>query len=172
MVKDYKIENTLLTELEYISQLYDEAIRFQQSKGFPAWVGFDKKVLAKDIQNGNHYKLVVDSQITIVFSVCYSDRIIWRHMEKGDAVYLHRIVVNPAFRGQRLFAAILNWTTTHAKEKKIRVVRMDTWASNTTLIEYYKSFGFTFIEHYTTPDSIDLPTQNRNLAIALLELKV
>lgn len=172
MVKEYKIENTLPTELEYISQLYDEAIRFQEAKGFPAWVGFDKNVLANDIQNGNHYKLIATSQVAIVFSVCYSDKIIWRHMEKGDAVYLHRIVVNPAFRGQKLFAAILDWTIKHAKEKKLRFVRMDTWASNTTLIEYYKSFGFMFMEYYTTPDSIDLPSQNRNLAVALLELMV
>ena len=49
---------------------------------------------------------------------------------------------------------------------------MDTWANNSTLIEYYKTFGFNVIENYTTPDSIELPVHNRNLALTLLEYKI
>jgi hypothetical protein len=47
---------------------------------------------------------------------------------------------------------------------------MDTWADNYKIIEYYKSFGFVFIENYKTPDTPELPIQNRNLNVALLEL--
>ncbi len=172
MTKELKIENTLPTDLEFIHQLYDEAIRYQQANGFPVWVDFDKRVLESDVLNGNHYKVVVNSQVAIVFSVCYSDKIIWRDKEKGDALYLHRIVVNPVFRGQKLFGVIVDWTTRHARRMKLRFIRMDTWASNVVLIEYYKSFGFAFIEHYKTPDSIELPAQNRKLELALLELRV
>ena len=169
---NYKIENTLLTELDYVSNLYDDAIRFQQENGHPAWLGFDKNVIADDIKSSNHYKAIFNGEIAIVFSVCYSDKIIWRHMEKGDAVYLHRIVVNPTFRGQKLFATIVDWAIRHAKAKGFRFIRMDTWAVNTALADYYKTFGFYFVEYFTTPDSADLPSQNRNLKITLLELQV
>jgi ribosomal protein S18 acetylase RimI-like enzyme len=172
MVKEFKVENTQLADLALLHLFYDEAIRYQQTKGFPVWINFDNKVLENDVLNGNHYKVLVDSQVAIVFSVCYSDKIIWRDMEKGNALYLHRIVVNPAFRGQKLFGVIVDWTTGHARRKKLQYIRMDTWANNAVLIEYYKSFGFAFIEQYTTPDSIELPAQNRKLELALLELRV
>ena len=107
-----------------------------------------------------------------MFSVCYADKIIWRSRERGDSIYLHRIVVNPAFKGQRLFGAIVAWAGNHCLQKKLKNIRMDTWAANPVIIEYYKSFGFRFVEYYTTPDSEELPIHNRNLALALLEYTV
>jgi len=116
--------------------------------------------------------VVIDSNIAIVFSVCYTDRIIWREMDNGKSVYLHRIVVNPEFKGKKLFGIILDWSINHAKEKGLDSIRMDTWAANPTIIEYYKGFGFTFVENYTTPDTEELPVHNRNLALSLLEYKL
>jgi hypothetical protein len=49
---------------------------------------------------------------------------------------------------------------------------MDTWAANPTIINYYKSFGFSVIENYTTPDSEELPLHNRKLALTLLEYEL
>jgi hypothetical protein len=48
---------------------------------------------------------------------------------------------------------------------------MDTWADNHKIIEYYKSFGFEFIENYKTANAIELPIQNRNLNVALLQME-
>lgn len=102
----------------------------------------------------------------------YADKIIWRDLDTGNSIYLHRIVVNPACKGQRLFGKILDWAIEHSKQKGLSSIRMDTWAANPTIIEYYKSFGFMFIENFTTPDSEELPVHNRNLALTLLEYKL
>jgi ribosomal protein S18 acetylase RimI-like enzyme len=168
----YKIENTTPTDLEFIYELFDHSIKYQEKNGYPAWRGYDKGALIRDVENKNQYKIILDSQIGIVFSVCYADNVIWREKEKGDSIYLHRIVVNPSCKGQKLFGLVLDWTLEHAKQKGLCFVRMDTWADNPKIIDYYKSFGFTFMGNYTTPDSVELPSHNRNLAMALLELKV
>ena len=105
----------------------------------------------------------------MVFSVCYSDKILWREMETGDSIYLHRIVVNPKFKGQRLFGLILEWAIRHAKNRGIKFIRMDTWANDQNIIDYYKGFGFRFIEDFNTPDIPELPVHNRNIPLALLE---
>lgn len=172
MSKTYKIEPTRTGDLESVYELYEGAIRYQEQKGFPAWQDFDKTVLIDDVKNNNHYKVVMDSLTAIVFSVCYTEKVIWRQWEKGDAMYLHRIVANPAFKGQRLFALILEWAYDHARQKGLSFIRMDTWADNSSLVGYYKSFGFRFVENFTTPDNPELPAHNRNLKIALLEIRV
>ena len=67
---------------------------------------------------------------------------------------------------------ILNWATEHSKQKGLERIRIDTWAANPTIIDYYKNFGFDVIENYTTPDSKELPVHNRSLAMTLLEYKL
>ena len=90
-------------------------------------------------------------------------------MDDGNSIYLHRIVVNPRFKGQKLFGTILEWAIDHAGAKRLQSIRMDTWASNEKIIDYYKTFGFSFVETFTTPDTEELPQHNRKLALALLE---
>ena len=167
-----EVRNTQVSDLPKIIELFEASILYQESKGYPVWKNYDKNAIERDILQKNHYGVFIDSEIAIVFSVCYSDKIIWRSYDKGDSVYLHRIVVNPDFKGQKLFARILEWSAAHARAKHLSSVRMDTWAANTNIIAYYKTFGFNVIENFTTPDSPDLPLHNRNLALTLLEYKL
>lgn len=79
---------------------------------------------------------------------------------------------HPGFKGQRQFQLVLDWARAFARERNLSFERMDTWASNAKIIAYYKSFGFVFIENYRTPDTPELPLQNRDLEVALLELEL
>lgn len=165
------VVHTQITDLPQIFELFEHSIHYQEKNGYPVWRNYDKQAIVKDIETGNQYKVVVDSTIAIVFSARYTDKIIWRSLDTGNSMYLHRIVVNPAFKGHRLFGIILNWAIEHSTQKKLSSIRMDTWAANPTIIDYYKSFGFRVIENFTTPDSEELPVHNRNLALTLLEYK-
>jgi ribosomal protein S18 acetylase RimI-like enzyme len=167
-----EVVNTEMSDLEQIFELFEHSINYQEKKGYPVWRNYDKNALINDIVNKNQYKVVIDSKMAIVFSVRYADKVIWRELDNGHSIYLHRIVVNPEFKGQKLFGRILDWVKEHSTQKGLRSIRMDTWAANPTIIDYYKSFGFTFIETYTTPDSKALPVHNRNLALTLLEYKL
>lgn len=167
--KKYLITNSVIQDLEFIYWLFEEAKKFHEENDFPAWKNFDISVLRKDIENKNHYKIVAGDKIVCIFSAIYHDPFIWRERETGDAIYLHRIVVHPNYRGQRSFEKIFQWAIKDAQEKKLRFIRMDTWANNKKIIAYYKGYGFQFLENYTTPDTEELPAQNRNLAHALLE---
>ena len=167
-----KVSNTVPADLSTIYELFEASIEYQEKNGVPVWRNYDRNAIVQDIEEKTQFKIEIDNMLAIVFSIRYSDKIIWRHLDNGDAVYLHRIVVNPLFKGKRLFGNVLNWAIDHAREKKLSAVRMDTWANNPNIIQYYKSFGFTFVEDYTTPDTIELPIHNRKLPLTLLEYKV
>ncbi|MBL0743716.1 GNAT family N-acetyltransferase [Chryseolinea lacunae] len=164
-----EVRNTEMNDLPFIFTLFDHSILYQEKKGFPVWRDYDQNAIRADIGNRNQYKIAIDSTIAIVFSTGYRDKIIWRQHDTGDALYLHRIVVNPTFKGQKLFGLIVQWAKEHIKQRGLRSIRMDTWATNPTIIDYYKTFGFRVVENYTTPDSSELPVHNRNLALTLLE---
>ena len=166
------VRNTEMSDLAQIFALFEDSINYQEKKGYPVWKHYDKHAIIRDIENKNQYKVVVDSKTGIIFSICYTDKVIWRELDKGDSVYLHRIVVNPELKGQKLFGKILDWVIEHSKQKGLSSIRMDTWAANPNIINYYKGFGFTIIENYTTPDTEELPVHNRNLALTLLEYRL
>jgi len=172
MFDHYEVVNTEMSDLEQIFELFDQSIIYQEMNGFPVWRNYDKNAIIRYIENKNQYKIIVDSQIGIVFSVSYADKIIWRELDKGNSIYLHRIVVNPEFKGRKLFGVILDWAIKHSKQNDLNNIRMDTWAADPTIINYYKNFGFTFIEDFTTPDGEELPVHNRNLALTLMEYKL
>lgn len=167
-----EVRNTETNDLAQIFELFEHSISYQELNGFPVWKNYDKNAIVRDIEERNQYKILVDSTMAIVFSVRYADKIIWRNLDDGNSIYLHRIVVNPAFKGQRLFGSILDWAIEHSRQKSLNSIRMDTWAANPKIINYYKGFGFTFVENFTTPDSEELPVHNRNLALTLLEYRL
>ncbi|AIJ37726.1 GNAT family N-acetyltransferase [Flavobacterium psychrophilum] len=170
--ENYQIVNTSTADLDFIYTLFEEAITYIKKNNYVGWTTYDKNFIKQDIKKSLQFKIINGNDILCLFSICFSDILIWREMENGDAIYLHRIDVNPKFKGQKQFEKILNWIIEFAKEKGLKYIRMDTWADNPNIIEYYKSYGFQFFENYTTPNTPELPDQHRNLKVALLEMKL
>lgn len=165
----YAIANADRNDLSVIFNLFEKAIQFLKLNKYIGWNSYDKAFIQSDIEQERLFKITIGNEIACIFSVCYSDALIWREMEKGNAIYLHRIVLNRYFAGEKLFSKILEWAIQFAKNNNLQYIRMDTWADNKKIIDYYKSYGFYFIENYTTSNTEDLPVQHRNLNVALLE---
>ncbi len=167
-----KIEPTTKDDLEFIAQIFDDAITYQIRNNFPIWKGHDKKFILKDIERNRQYKILIDDKIACVFSVFYSDDAIWKDRDKGDGLYLNRMVVNPQFKGQRLFGKVLDRAKEHAAKRNIPFVRMDIWANNVDMISYYKSFGFEVVDRIRTTQNESLPASYWDIDVVLLEAKV
>lgn len=169
----FKVINTDLHDLTTIEWLFKQAIAYQTQKGTPGWGKIDMDYICTEIAKKLQYKIVNKDGMTLcIFSVCYNDSAIWREKETGSSIYLHRITVNPKFKGQKQFAKVLAWAINHAIENNLESIRIDTWAHNHEIIQYYQQFGFEFVEHYTTTNSNDLPAQHRNVDLSLFEYKI
>ncbi|MDM1293191.1 GNAT family N-acetyltransferase [Sphingobacterium sp. N143] len=169
-VNDFHISNTTHNDWNKVIELFRKAMQLQGKNGYKVWEKIDEKGVQKDINNGLQYKIVQHGDLLCVFSIQLSDPFIWQERDKGDAIYLHRIVVNPDFKGQKQFAKVLHWSKLYGIRNNLKYIRMDTWADNRKIIAYYRSFGFEFVGNHKTGNEPDLPIQNRNLAVALLEL--
>lgn len=169
---DFTITNATVDDLPVIYTLFEAAIRFQKKNNYTGWDNYDKAFIQQDIENGFLFKLVHEDKIVCIFSICYSDPLIWLDKEKGNALYLHRVVTDRTFTKEKLFQRVLDWSIAQAQQKQLQYIRMDTWAANEKIIRYYQSYGFRFIENYTTPGTNDLPLQHRNLRVTLLEYTI
>jgi hypothetical protein len=93
MTDQFIVVNTDKSDQDEIFSFFDRSIQYQEERGYPAWKNYDKGAIIRDIESGNQYKIVVDAKIAIVFSVCYSDRVIWRHHEKKKVIRFISIVL-------------------------------------------------------------------------------
>ena len=163
---------TKLSDLDFVGWLLEEAIVYQRKNGYSLWTNFDMDVIRNEIKTNSQYKILIENEIACVFSVVFSDKVIWMEREIGDALYLHRILVNPKHKGKRLFGEILKWSISEANNKNLAYIRMDTWGDNPSIIAYYKTFGFKFICAITTPEDPELAPHYWNKFLALLEYEI
>ena len=168
----YLVKNTEITDFDFICWMYDEAIRYQKRNNYVGWESIDKEYLKNEIENGLNYKLIQEDSILCAWGVVFSDPLIWREKENGSSIYMHRVVVNPNFKGQKLFQKVLKWAIDYSIESNLTSIRIDTWTANPAIIEFYKKYGFKVVEEYTTGNTKDLPVQHRNLEITLLEYSI
>ena len=165
-----EIVNAEREDIDTIFDLYDKAIEFQKKVFDKHWLGFDAALVNGEIAERHLWKIVENGQIACLFSIAYSDPIIWLEKSKDPAMYIHRIVTNPDFRGRGYASVITEWARGHAKANDLRFVRMDTWADNQKLLDYYHACGFKSIGLVTPEESDMLPKHYSGLSLSLLEI--
>ncbi len=167
-----EITKTLPEDLGMMRYMWESAISFQKDTGNPLWPDFPEELLVKEIEAGLNYKLTSGNEILCYFSIAFTDPEIWGDMERGDALYLHRGVTNPAFRGLGLTRFIFEWARVMARLIDRKYIRIDTWGSNRSLIDYYSKSGFKHIGYKQMGEAPGLPAHYRNLRLAIFETTV
>ena len=71
------------------------------------------------------FKITNKADIICIFSTCYNDALIWREKEIGNAIYLHRIILNRVFKGEKIFKKVMEWAINHAQKNGLKYIRMD-----------------------------------------------
>ena len=165
-----KIVNATPHDVDVIFDLYDKAIEFQKTVFDKTWLGFDRELVDTEIAEGRIWKIIEDDRVACIFSVAHADPIIWGEHSHEAAMYIHRIVTNPEFRGRGYVRAITDWALDHARTKGLRFIRMDTWGDNQKLIDYYQSCGFRFLGLTTPAESPTMPKHYRGIDLSLFEI--
>lgn len=164
------INNAEHDDFDTIFDLYDKAIEFQKQVFDKHWLGFDKDLVNREIAEGRLWKIVENSEIACIYSVAYEDPIIWGETSGDSAMYIHRIVTNPDFRGRGYVKTITEWAKDHARDNGLRFVRMDTWGDNLKLKDYYVGCGFEYKGVMTPEESDTLPRHYSAITLGLFEI--
>lgn len=165
-----EILNAAGDDFPVIFDLYDKAIEFQKAVFDKHWLGFDEDLVRREIAEERLWKIVDNDAIACIFSIAYEDPIIWGENSGRDAMYIHRIVTNPDFRGRGYVRAIVDWSRDHASETGLRFIRMDTWGDNLKLKDYYIACGFEHKGFVSPADSPTLPKHYRGIQLGLFEI--
>jgi ribosomal protein S18 acetylase RimI-like enzyme len=172
-----KILNSTPSDLSTIFEFYDYAVAHQKKVSDKHWKGFDEELVKQEIADNRQYKILVDAclpdrqgKVACVFVVTFSDPQIWKEKSSDSAIYIHRIVTHPDFRGFGFVQHITNWAIEYGKNNNLQFIRMDTWADNEKLVGYYKKFGFEDAGQITILPNSGLPKHYEGITLQLFEI--
>lgn len=157
------------SDLAPIQAIYAHARTLQRSRGVEAWPEFSAQSILEEIDGEQLLCVETKHGLAGVFSVAYDDAALWGDRERNDHVYLHRIAKSANVQLNGLVDVVLAWAAEHCRECGRSGLRMDTWASNATLIALYESRGFRLVDRIHVEHDARLPAQYQENDFVLLE---
>ena len=113
----------------------------------------NEEQLGKEIDSRLHWKIMEADQIAAFFSIAFSDELVWDERDADPAIYLHRIMTSPEFRGRGYVIAITDWADDYGREAGKVFIRLDTNRDNAGLNAYYQRCGYTHLGFKTFHDT-------------------
>jgi RimJ/RimL family protein N-acetyltransferase len=154
-----------------IRDLFDAAIAYQKQKFGKHWQGFNEELVATEISKHLHWKIMEAGAIASFFSIAFTDALVWDERDADPAIYLHRIVTNPAFRGKGYVRHITTWAMDYGRDAGKRFVRLDTDRENARLNVYYQQCGYRFcgVKKFDDADNPRIPKHYFGAGLSLYE---
>jgi GNAT superfamily N-acetyltransferase len=164
-----RIEPAASHDIPDIRAAYEFARATQREQGSVVWPEFSDAAILGEIATEQLFRVVIDDATVGVFSLGYEDPAIWGPHEGGAHLYLHRIARAAHYPGRGLMDVILTWAEERCRLLGRDGLRMDTWASNRPLIEFYLRRKFHLVEERQLGVDPRLPPHYHGNVFALLE---
>lgn len=137
--------------LATIVAMRDEASTWLAERGIDQWrkpwPDHDAMAdrIAASIDAKETWMVHQDSEVIATVAIDrYADPDLWTSAERAEpACYLHRLIVRRSHAG--IGAAILDWAEHRAAQEHARWIRIDVWADNPGLQEYYRRHRFGYV---------------------------
>jgi ribosomal protein S18 acetylase RimI-like enzyme len=166
------ILNSTQQDIPTIFSLYEAATNYQKTKFNRWWQPFDPVMVQREIEEGRQWKILIDGEVACIFAIAFADPEIWGAKNADPAIYIHRIVTHPAFKGRGIMHHIVEWAKEYAKTNNRQYIRMDTWGDNDELVGYYVKCGFSLLGTITPAETGALPAHYNCISLALLQIDV
>jgi ribosomal protein S18 acetylase RimI-like enzyme len=166
------IQNSTLEHIDDILRLYSCARAYQYEKGAVPWPVISQEIIENEIFEGRQWKMTIDDVIACVWVTTFEDPHIWGVKDKDPSVYVHRIAIDPIFRGMNLVGRLMEWTKNHALKNEKEYIRLDTVGLNKPLIAHYQKNGFTYLGIINLETNSNLPSHYHNAEVCLFEMKL
>lgn len=164
-----RIEAAELSDLPAVRAVYAGAREIQRERDAILWDEFPPQLTVAELETGRLFRVMDGDEMAGVFSVAYADEAIWGERERGEHIYLHRIARALTYPGRGIMGAVLEWAWAECQRLGRTGLRIDTWASNQALIDFYERQGFRLVGQRRIGVEPRLAPHYQGIELALLE---
>lgn len=135
-------------DVETVAKMWVRAAERLAAKGSDQWQ-YPVKVhnINAAVAAGTCWLVHTDGQVAGTITVDQqADPTYWLpEDDPTNALYVHRMIIEPALQGQNAGVALLDWVAETAIAQGFHWVRLDAWRSNHGLRRYYEHLGFQLV---------------------------
>ena len=149
-MQKYKIRKSEKGDIPGIMNIISRNVEYFAKHDIPQWQwGYpNEDTFDQDIQAGNSYVLEAEGIVIATAAVIAKRDEDYDYIENGswlndeDYIVIHRIAVDPAYKGKGLAAKFLDFARELAEKKGIRNLRVDTHQRNSSMDRFLRKNGF------------------------------
>lgn len=138
-----------------------------------AWPVFNADAVRDDIVQGRVFLFSEGADVVATLTFTETDPQVWEdHGVPPESYYVHRFATRRDRAGEGIGARVLVWARGHSVAQSKKYLRLDTWAANLELKDYYESNGFTLVRKVSFPQDTPLPDHYRGASMSLFEMRL
>jgi GNAT superfamily N-acetyltransferase len=143
-IHDVNIERAATTDAEGLLAMRERLSAWLAIRGVMQWQPGSLTIarLREQIAEGHVYTGRFNGHLVGSFTLTDEDERIWG-TDATSAAYVHRLMVDRRWAHRGFGAALLTWAEEHCRSQEKTHVRLDCVEINNTLVEYYRSAGYT-----------------------------
>lgn len=145
-----------LDDVSDIRHILQEASDFKRSQGDDLWGDepFTNEEVTKMVSSGNMFVYKTDGIAAAAVLLPKEDERMWGEQGADEtAVYVHKLCVSNAFRGQSVGKKVMDLAEDFAKQSGRTKLRLDCPYDNPPLCRYYEGLGYREVRKYDRPSS-------------------
>lgn len=157
------ISKATKTDLEQIYKLTKTCAQHLIENGIFQWNEHypSKKVLQKDIELQQIYKLKIDNTLVGIIVLTEIEDEEYKNVkwltENNHNLYIHRLAIHPKFQGKGFAQQLMSFAESFAKKNKYNSIRLDTFSQNKRNQKFYKKRGYQKLEKIYFPKQSKYP---------------
>ena len=135
-------------DIDAVLGLVTDAVRWLAERGSDQWQYTTERhrmAIERATMRGEVW-MVSDSTGATIATItlnAHADPEFWTaEDDPDDALYVHRMAVARSASGQKVGSALLDWASRQAVDAGKKWLRLDAWANNTALQDYYRQRDF------------------------------
>ena len=144
------IRRAAIDDAPILLSLWLDAAEWLQAKGIDQWhpsrFSLDGAIAA--IRDAEVYIAELGREAVGTYLIMWSDPVIWRELDDGEAGYIHKLAVRRDCKGRGLVLKLLRDAERRIAGRGKRLIRLDCMADNERLNRYYLDAGYAFVRRH------------------------
>ena len=151
MDKNITIKQAEECDIPIVEGILLDAVNWLNEMGQPLWGAGEVawEALSESFKAGDFYIACVDGIPSGCMALVDYDPLFWPDVNKGEALFIHKLAVKKAARKSGAADALINYFKQQGAERGAKTLRLDTHALRPRLRAFYERHGFVCVREKT-----------------------
>lgn len=148
-MEEFKIRQANQNDIQALEEMYRRRVQYNNDHGIPQWYFHEVtwEALSELYDIEDCYVGVLGDIITCACFIVDIDTLYWPECKAKESLYLHKICVDPDYRGRGYSDALITFFKEKGRHEGYPCVRLDVRKHKDALRKMYERNGFVLVKY-------------------------